>query len=67
MKYCIVEYTYDNIPGFRDKDSKEIECFETMKDAEAALLQYQDKEQFHHGYGAGSGTIEIFYRIEVKQ
>ena len=67
MKYCIYKITKDNIPGFRDREEMIIKCFQDKKDAEEELKKYKNSSEFHEGYGAGSGTIDIIYIIKEEE
>lgn len=62
-RFQVVQYTKDNIPGFRDSSEYIIGYFDTIADAERELSKHEDKSVYTSGFGAGSGTYDTSYFI----
>lgn len=62
-KFCIIKTEYDNIPGFRDSYQKII-FSGSKKECEIKIKEYENYSKYHSGYGAGSGSVDIYYQIE---
>ena len=66
-KWNLIEISKDNIPGFRDTSRIIIGTYDTKEEAEKELKKHKGSSQFHLGFGAGEGSIKVWYTIKEAE